>query len=493
MKNDLYLGRKWNPKTGRKGRRVKWPLRSHQTLLGPTSCGKGVTFEIPNLLMKGALYHSSVVSIDPTAQNYSVTWRWRSSFSDVVPLNPFDLLGTGDAGFNPLLTVRNYQEAAAIAECLQDMRADAREPFFQDMAALLLTGLILFEIEEAKKECRTPTLENVVGLLNGDLPATAQKMVDSGDFQLTSIGGRFLQDNRTTQGIVATAAASTRWLLSDEMRRSLSVANGFDMARLKGPRRVSLFVILDADKLATFGGWLRLVVVSALNTLYRLGGGGLNTVFMLSEFAQLGKMQPVIAALGQGRKYGIRLAPMVLQDMGQLSAIYGPHGATTVIGNSGCLFAFTPGPLDNETSEFLSRAAGSQRVMGLTMSDDPQTGEVRGNITEKEERLWPPEKIRSVPEFHGLVWRSGKAQPEAVYCAPYWELRELRGRFDPDPYHPAPAGGSRRRVLRSVMRATAGAALAAVVALGAVMLLHPSALHALAPPVFHHPARSAFR
>ena len=268
MKDGFYLGHKWNPKTGRKGRRVMWRLRSHMTLLGPTSCGKGVTIEIPNLLMKGALYHSSVVSIDPTAQNYSVTWRWRSSFSDVVALNPFDLLGTGnDAGFNPLLTVQNYQEAAAIAECLQDMRADAREPFFQDMAALLLTGLILFEIRQAKEEGRTPTLEIVVGLLNGDLPATAQKMVDSGDFQLASIGGRFLQDNRTTQGIIATAAASTRWLLSDEMRRSLSVDRGFDMARLHGPKPVSLFVILDADKLATFGGWLRLVVVSALNTL----------------------------------------------------------------------------------------------------------------------------------------------------------------------------------------------------------------------------------
>jgi hypothetical protein len=72
------------------------------------------------------------------------------------------------------------------------------------------------------------------------------------------------------------------------------------MARLHGPKLVSLFVILDADKLATFGGWLRLVVVSSLNTLYRLSGG-LHTVFMLSEFAQLGKMQPVIAALGEGR------------------------------------------------------------------------------------------------------------------------------------------------------------------------------------------------
>jgi hypothetical protein len=244
------------------------------------------------------------------------------------------------------------------------------------------------------------------------------------------------------------------------------------MARLCGSRLVSLFVILDADKLDVFGGWLRLVVVSALNTLYRHGGGARpNTVFGLSEFAQMGKMQPVIAALGQGRKYGIRLAPMVIQDTGQISGTYGPHGMTTILGNSGCLFAFTPSPVDNETSEFLSRAAGSQRVMGLSMSDDAQTGEVRINFTEKEERLWPPEKIRSIPEFHGLVWMSGKAQPEAVFCAPSWEIRELKGRYDPDPYHPAPVGGGRRRrVLRRVVRLAAGCALVASVIAGAVLL-----------------------
>ena len=86
---------------------------------------------------------------------------------------------------------------------------------------------------------------------------------------------------------------------------------------------------------------------------------------------------------------------------------------------------------------------------------------------------------------------SGKAQPESVYCAPYWEIRELKGRYDPDPYHPAPVGvGGRRRILRRVVRATAGAALAAVVVLGGAMMLRPSGLlPGFAPPVFHHHAQ----
>jgi len=65
-----------------------------------------------------------------------------------------------------------------------------------------------------------------------------------------------------------------------------------------------VFVVLDADKLITFAPWLKLMVVSALNTLYRLGAGGRKSVFMLSEFAALGRIQAVIAGLGQARKYG---------------------------------------------------------------------------------------------------------------------------------------------------------------------------------------------
>jgi hypothetical protein len=41
-----------------------------------------------------------------------------------------------------------------------------------------------------------------------------------------------------------------------------------------------------------------------LNALYRQGGGGLRTLFLLSEYAQIGAMESVAACLAQGRGSG---------------------------------------------------------------------------------------------------------------------------------------------------------------------------------------------
>jgi hypothetical protein len=304
----------------------------------------------------------------------------------------------------------------------------------------------------------------------GDYTAAAKRMVATGDFQLASCGARFTVDNRTNQGVVATAVASCRWLRSDAMRRSLSVAKGIDWARLKGLRPLTVYAVLDADKLETVGpGWLRLVTVCALNTLYRLGKQkGLTTLFMLSEMAQLGHLKPVLSALGRGRKYGVRLGPMVWQDMGRISRVYGEHGATTIIGDSGCVFAFAPGPVDNETAGFLSKAAGFYAVRSLSAVDDPQGGGTRVTLSEAMQPLWSPEAIRSIPQFHGLVWQAGDAKPRPVYCPPYWDKvlnPDLQGRYDADPYH-APAAAKPRMARKDGNTARAAAVVLALLASG---------------------------
>jgi len=490
MTNSFYLGRKWNPEKRRFGRgEVTYDLRSHQTLLAPTGGFKGASFEIPNLLR---LTGVSLVSLDPTGQNYFVTRRWRSTVSDITLLDPFNLCGP-DAGFNPLAWVQSFDDAAAIGECLQEIKEDAREPIFQESSADFLTGLCWLEVCEAKAEDRTPTLQNVFGLLNGDYTKAAKRMVESGNFELASCGGRFTENHRTNQGIIATAAASTRWLRSEAMRRSLSVEKGIDWRRLKGPKPLTVYVVLPADKLVTVGpGWLRLVTVCAINTLYRLGTGeGLHTVFMLSEMARLGHLKPVLSALGDGRKYGIRFAPMVWQDMGQIKRVYGEHGATTIIGNSGCLLAFAPGPCDIETAEFLSKSAGSVVGSRLSASDDPQGGPTRITIGEHEERSWSPDRIRDLPECHGLVWKTNNAKPQPIVCPPYWELDECRGKFDRDPYHPGPypvVFGRPRSIGRSAGRVMAGL-LALVIAASSYALDHKPAIERPAHHQTTHPAR----
>jgi type IV secretion system protein VirD4 len=478
MTDRFYAGLAWNPITGRTGDAVYFDLDKipHMTLLGPTGGGKG-QIEVFNLLSDG-LKGVNVISVDPTGQNACVTQRYRSTFSDVVFLNPYGLHGLPDAGCNPLLSVETFEDAMAVGEAIEEVRPDAREPLWPEGTQRLLGGVVLGVVKVARARKETPTLERVINIVLTDIEGFASFMAQNGDHQLKGLLSRYQpqkgdQSNRTIESIKQIANNAVTWGLSDPLRKSLSVDKGIDWTRLKhGPRPLSVYLILAADRLGPSTGapWLRLMVVSALNTLYRLGGGGRKTLFMLSEFAALGRLQPVIAGLGQGRKYGVRFAPMVLQDSGQLETVYGKAAATTIIGNSGCLLAFAPAPADNATAEFLSEAGGTHWVPEPSISDDPHGGPARINVGMREERVWKPTAIKRLPEFHALLFRQGM-EPQPVYCAPYFtgELdRFIHGRYDSDPYHPAGTVPKKRRAGKLARRV----AIAAAVIAGGIWLSH---------------------
>ena len=82
--------------------------------------------------------------------------------------------------------------------------------------------------------------------------------------------------------------------------------DGLDFGTLEDPRPRPFLVILDADKLEIFSGWLSLVIACALNALFRRGGKGQSPLFALSEFAQFGHLKPITAG-GQGRRYDVEL------------------------------------------------------------------------------------------------------------------------------------------------------------------------------------------
>jgi type IV secretory pathway TraG/TraD family ATPase VirD4 len=182
----------------------------------------------------------------------------------------------------------------------------------------------------------------------------------------------------------------------------------------------------------------------------------------------------------------------LLQNIPQLAEAWGPHGAKTIVGMCGSLVGFAPAPGDDETAGFLSKAGGMVGSMRVNASDDPQGGPARKTIIEHEEKLWPPEKIRSLPEFHGLVWRMGRAAPQPVACPPYWELPECEGRYDPDPYHPGkpPVVFGKRRGKLSKVRA---AVMAAAVIAGGVWLSGTTSHLPACPPAHVSPSPPVVR
>src|SRR6202034_3656291 len=99
----ISLGRHYDDATGRSSNeRIVYQGERHLLLFGPNGTGKGTRFLIPNLL---SIKDRSIVVIDPKGELAAVTAKFRSTISDVVLLNPFNVLGLGSAGFNPLASL----------------------------------------------------------------------------------------------------------------------------------------------------------------------------------------------------------------------------------------------------------------------------------------------------------------------------------------------------------------------------------------------------
>jgi type IV secretion system protein VirD4 len=370
-------------------------------------------------------------------------------------LNPLRMLGIASTGFNPLVRIDPhspylYDIAQGIADVLIVTGRNESQPHFAESARSLLTWLIMWEVISAARHGRVPSLAHVRDMLTepvqvatdadgteyeiAGLRATAGRAVATGDVRLAGLAGRFVGKSRELDGIVSTADTQTRWLMSTSMREDISVADGADFSRLRR-EPITCYVGLPAHALEGFAPWLRLVVTSALNAIYEQGGtDGHRVIFMLSEYAQLGELKPITAALGQGAGYGIQLAPIVLQDINQLRAIHGKDQAETFLGMSGATFAFAPN--DGETAEWMSRRSGDRRYAGMNASDDANGEDgARLGFSEKRERLIPPDAMYSIPPLHGLAWFAGRSAPVTIYAPPYWEIPELRGRYSPNPYH----------------------------------------------------------
>ena len=303
-------------------------------------------------------------------------------------------------------------------------------------------------------ERRVPLLENVRamlceprqededGRLTAGLPYHAQAAIKSGHRQIADLCGRYKESSREIDSIVSTARTQTEWLLSEPMRDDLK-KNGVDWRRL-ADRRTTIFVILPSEYLEAQEGkvWLRLVTMSALRALFATEGRRNvdKIVFMLSEFAALGKLKAAEAARSQGRKFGIRLWP-VLQDIHQLNSedMYGRNGADSFAGQCRAVFAFAPG--DFPSAEWMSQRSGEQDVPMESASESTSQPGVHRSYQLHRERLWKPEDALGLPPYHGLVWFSGKAQPTAVYAEPYIDEtgcirpQYLRAGARRDPYH----------------------------------------------------------
>ena len=256
MANDeegIALGRHYDEATQHVGGKITYTGERHLLLFGPNGTGKGTRFLIPNLL---SIKDRSIIVIDPKGELAAVTADYRRTIGDVVMLNPFNVLGLGSAGFNPLAALdpaspNFYDDAAALGEAL--IKIEGKDPHWSESAQGLLVALLMWEkikngdCRQSRKCPRPADGTGHMGTYTGDdgkqrkrpkggLAVTAADMIDrdEGGYEIASLAARFTEQTNELASIRSTADTQTRWILSKPMRDDLQkVGRGFCEAERK--------------------------------------------------------------------------------------------------------------------------------------------------------------------------------------------------------------------------------------------------------------------
>ncbi len=353
----------------------------HLLTVAPTRSGKGTTQIVPNLLT----YEGSVLVIDPKGENAMITAQRRKNMGqDVHIVDPWGIVeidGLETSRLNPLDWLRqNEAEITENAMILADalvVGENHSDAFWVEEAKALLQGFILY-VATDKAEDGQRHLGRVRDLLllgDTQLQDLFKKMQKSPDHVVASTGARCLQKERKLlANVLASAQAQTHFLDSAKLQANLRMSD-FAFEDLK-TKPTTIYLVLPADRLNTFGRWLRLLVQQAVTVNARNIDVKPDkpVLFILDEFAALGRLSMIEQAFGLMAGFGIQLWGIV-QDLSQLERIY-DKGWQSFIANAGMINYF--GSTDKMTAEYFSAMCGETTVWNFSSAVSKALGTSSG-------------------------------------------------------------------------------------------------------------------
>ncbi|MEC3863289.1 type IV secretory system conjugative DNA transfer family protein [Mesobacterium sp. TK19101] len=438
--NGLLIGR--NPDTGKL---LSYDGPAHLLTLAPTRAGKGVGTVIPNLL----LAERSVLVIDPKGENARIAGAARERFGTVHVLDPFGVSGRPSAAYNPLdrLSADSpdlSEDATSLADALVvDPAHQTGDAHWNEEAKALIGGLIMFCVAHEEPTRRNLGAVREYLTLPPDRMADLVKLMqdsDVADGLVARAANRFAgKADREAASVLSNAQRHTHFLDSPRIAKAMARSD-FQFADLRH-RITSVFLVLPPNRLDAYSRWLRLLVSQALHDIARDAETPLGpqiaaqppverlkapTLFLLDEFAALGRLEAVERAMGLMAGYGLQLWP-ILQDMSQLRDLYGQR-ASTFVANAGVQQVF--GVNDYETAKWLSQMMGQGTIGYQTESHKPGDMPTTGTSITGRDLLTPDEIMQLPPELQLL---RVQGQPTAIAGKlRYYADREFEGLFVPE-------------------------------------------------------------
>ena len=413
--------------------------QGHVLTVAPTGTGKGVGAVIPNLLA----YEGSAIVLDIKGENYAVTARARAEMGqEICLIDPFGVTGARPQGFNwfNVIDVRS-EDCVSISENLAEMLVipsaggGSDSVHFEDTARDLLRGLLLFIAALPPERRNMGELRRLITLpLEEFLEVLTDMAMSKQAFGVIARAANsfVIKPEKERGSVLSTAQRHTAFLDDPRIVGALERSD-FTMADIKTKAK-TVYIVLPPSKLAANSRFLRGFIGLALASIT-----GSNTrpkqpvVFMLDEFAQLGRMAAVEDAISLVRGYGAAFWIFV-QDLSQLKAVY-PKWQTFLANAAQQYF----GVADYDTAHYVSSMLGQTTVefqTRSTSSPDFKFGHSSTNTSQQftgRALLTPDEVMKN----HSVMVFIAGERPYGLQRLNYLSDPEYAGLADLNPYYAA--------------------------------------------------------
>lgn len=399
---------------------------THTLLIAPTRSGKGVGSIIPTLLH----WKGSVFCNDIKGENYRLTSGFRSLFSDVYMFGP---TLEDSAKWNPLNEIRigtskEISDTQLVAGIIinPDSKIAASDPFWDNQATALLTGVILYLINSKQQEKSLRKIFQILSdvELGTDAKAGMEMLIekftdmlnlDTGKPSVNDAKKTYLSQiinassSEKTFSNIITSTTQKLFLYMDPIVGENTAYSDFSISDLnKGEKPTALYFVIPPDQLIRINSLQKIFIQFLLSkTIEKEDDFDHKLLVLIDEFPALGEMEIFEKTLGYVASYGLKMF-LVAQSLNQLYKIYSKD--TSIIDNCNTQMYYTPNNANDINA--LSQRLGKTTTIIENTSQSGQRQEmfdknISKNKSQVAKDLMNPNEIAEMDYKYAIIFLSG--------------------------------------------------------------------------------------
>lgn len=398
---------------------------SHLALIAPTGAGKTVRYVLPNVL---SLSGNSCVITDPSGEIYMKSrWYLESQGYSVKVFNVSDIHNS--LRYNPVHRCNSFSDIQKLSNLLIDTTYDnsTGDVFWSESSKGLINILLRIIVQlppERQNLGELWRLLNLIGFRQQEVNRLASDLLDENSF--IEYGSFISQPEKTLSNIVSSAKSAVNLFSNPEMA-SLVASETLHFESLRSSK-TAVFIIVPENEIRRYKFLISILYTQLLDFCMQLPQGNqpyLPIFFFLDEFGNAGKLPNFSTMITTLRKRKVALS-IILQDIEQLTHVYGRADASVIL-NGGCATRlFYPG-LSFSTCQEVSNILGNQTVYFRESGYESASGYSSGRSREIARPLLAPDEIRTLKPNRGILIH-GREFPVMLKTVPWFKNYKLKNR-----------------------------------------------------------------